>query len=462
MLLVDLEQWHLHKKCIVKYLNPQEAKLNAGIGQNTMLIDNRDSSIWFTTDEMLYQWDIRKWLSLPITMVQPHAEILLHNTPVELKESSIFKISPTDNSLAITVFFQTKDNMPRYVSVAIIKDGDSLAMPLLGLETHFNYPNLSSGNYQLVVQVFEQDGTTATHTYHITIKKFLWQQWWFWVLLTLMAIGIAVYFINLKRKKQIAEEQAKRIVAEAEALRSEQNRQLTKMQVVSLSNQFRPHFILNALNTIGGQLRGKPEIDAVIDQLGNSIGIIFKNAQTGNIAHTVSEEWKLVEAVINIKEMEYKNKVQVHVVVNNKATSVKEVCTSTENNIQNNLQVCNIPLVMGMVQIPVENALMHGLRHKEEGRKNLWLTIDDITISDMLIITITDDGIGRKAAGKLTNHKSNGVGLQNILTVIDLLNNHNYQKMHLHIEDGVFIEHGSPVGTRVTLHIPKQYSYTIH
>jgi sensor histidine kinase YesM len=214
------------------------------------------------------------------------------------------------------------------------------------------------------------------------------------------------------------------------------------MQVKSLSTQFRPHFILNALNTVGAQLYDKPDVDAVLGQLGDSIGIIFRNAQSGAIAHALAQEWRLVESVINIKQMEMSQAVTVH-------WQVPETL----------LQDQGYKVPMGILQIPVENALVHGLRNKEHGAKDLWIKAYADNESGRLVITITDNGIGRAAAAKLSNYRNHGVGSTNLQAIVDLLNPHNAEPITIAVLDLPLNEGGKPCGTRVTISIPKNYVY---
>jgi LytS/YehU family sensor histidine kinase len=338
--------------------------------------------------------------------------------------------------------YQVPDNFPRYVQTALVAEGDSLVWSEPSFATQLTAKNRRQGRYTFHLRILQHDGTITTWHFPLTIRKFLWQQWWFWLLISIGITATATYLLNLRRRKQLAEARALQMQAEAEALRSEQHRRLTTMQVKSLSNQFRPHFILNALNTIGAQLHDKPDIDAVLGELGDSIGIIFRNAQQGSVAHSLAQEWKLVQSVINIKQMEYRHAVQVHL----EGTDV--------------LQAAADWLVpMGIVQIPVENALVHGLRNKEEGSKDLWIACE--RQADSLHIRITDNGIGRTAAGTMSNYRSNGVGSRNLLAIIALLNAQNTEEISYTIADL-----GGPVtddtrGTRVDIVIPKNYRYEL-
>ncbi|MBK7090105.1 MAG: hypothetical protein IPH56_14730 [Chitinophagaceae bacterium] len=54
----------------------------------------------------------------------------------------------------------------------------------------------------------------------------------------------------------------------------------------------------------------------------------------------------------------------------------------------------NIQVPMGILQIPVENALLHGLSNREEGPWKLTIAIAEI--ENYINVTITDNGVGRK------------------------------------------------------------------
>lgn len=442
LLLIDLKSFYGNpKNPIIRYFNPEETNFTADCEQNTMLVDHRDSSLWMTTSDNLYQFDLKTWLKLPTYKVTPALKITLGEKQYILNSGNSLAVSPTQNSLHIEVAYQSKDNMPRYLQTAFIAIGDSLVWKGASITHSYSFLNLQSGVYTFHLRILQSDGTITTHSFSITIRRFLWQQWWFWFIISCIVISVSFYLFYLHKQKQLAVAEAKQVKAEAEALRSEQQRQLTSMQVKSLSTQFRPHFILNALNTVGAQLYDKPEVDAVLGQLGDSIGIIFRNAQSGAIAHPLSQEWRLVMSVINIKQLELNHAVSVHL-----------------NIPENLLKEANIQVPMGILQIPVENALVHGLRNKETGPKDLWISAGK-TIDERLCVTILDNGIGRKAAAAIGNYRSNGVGTRNIQAILDLLNPYNEKPITIQYRDEPFEEDGNTSGTEVTICIPQNYSY---
>jgi len=107
-----------------------------------------------------------------------------------------------------------------------------------------------------------------------------------------------------------------------------------------------------------------------------------------------------------------------------------------------------------IIQPYVENAIWHGLLHKESGGK---LLISVTTTNDnMLTCTIEDNGIGRKKAQLLksktaTTNKSLGMKLTQ--ERINMLNKHASLNASIRIIE-LENELGEATGTRVTITIP--------
>lgn len=59
MMLLNLDSFHLKNKIILRYLNPQEAGFTSFTEQNTSLTSTTDSTVWFSSSDMLYQWDVK-------------------------------------------------------------------------------------------------------------------------------------------------------------------------------------------------------------------------------------------------------------------------------------------------------------------------------------------------------------------------------------------------------------------
>ena len=260
------------------------------------------------------------------------------------------------------------------------------------------------------------------------------------LLLSLLVSGVLVLVQNIRRKKQVAEEKAKTKEAELNSFKSEQERKMAELRLISLSSQFRPHFILNALNTIGAQMDENPETESVLSRLGESVNLIFNHAKNQKTLHPFKNEWMLVTNIIHIHRLMYLKKLE---------TSLPH-----ENTIENLSQLL---LPMGLLQIPVENALLHGLSNKESGP---WeLKIEITSVNNGIDVNITDNGIGRNKSAQLSNHTKHGTGTKNLEEIIGIINKANKDKITVSYKDGMFNQNGEPYGTIVSIHIPLNLLY---
>lgn len=415
ILLFDLKKWYANKTVSVRYLNSMEINLTSETEQNTILTDKRDKSIWFATSDMVYQWDIKKWLSLPTFKVVPIIVVKKDSTQIEFSRNRTINFKPTENSFDIQINYQTKDNMPRFINCVLVKKGDKLMFGQPNLQTKYQYMNLSSGDYIFYIRVCQQDGSFEVFEYPICIDSFLWQKWWFWLLILLSIVGVLFYFF-LKRNEI-----------------EKQKKKLSQLNLSSLSNQFRPHFMLNALNSIGSQMQGKPHAEKVISRLGESINILYGFTQKNEFTLPFKNEWKLVENSIEIQKLLFIPDLQFTVT-------------------NENLVPVDYKIPVGLLQIPVENALLHGLRNKIDG--NCVLEIDFKEDETHYFVTITDNGVGREEAIKINNFKKNGNGLKTIFEMITIINQH--QKNAIVFE---IIDQEAPTGTIVKITLHKNIDY---
>ena len=95
----------------------------------------------------------------------------------------------------------------------------------------------------------------------------------------------------------------------------------------------------------------------------------------------------------------------------------------------------------------VENAILHGLRNKENNEG--ILNIDIKKVSDTIQYIITDNGIGREAAEKIMQNKESHYGMQISYDRIKLFNKE--ETASVKIRD--LYNDGLPAGTRVTVNL---------
>jgi LytS/YehU family sensor histidine kinase len=109
-----------------------------------------------------------------------------------------------------------------------------------------------------------------------------------------------------------------------------------------------------------------------------------------------------------------------------------------------------------IIQPYAENAIWHGLMHKQEkGHLEIELHEKDHT----LFCKISDDGVGRKRAEELKSRSSltyKSMGMRITADRIAILQQQELNDTFITVDDLVFPD-GSPAGTEVVIKIPIHY-----
>ena len=127
---------------------------------------------------------------------------------------------------------------------------------------------------------------------------------------------------------------------------------------------------------------------------------------------------------------------------------------STSITVADNIHVADIQVPAMLIQPYIENAVKHGLLHRQ-GDRNLSVAFT-LHTPCILTCTITDNGIGRKRSGeinamRLSRHTSFASGATQ--KRLELLNVDRPLSIALQIED-LMDANGQPSGTSVTIKIP--------
>jgi Histidine kinase/Y_Y_Y domain len=436
-LVMDLD---LYYKGIlnIKYLSAKESSYTSFTEQNTLLTA-ADSTIWFSTSDMLYQWHFNDWLALPKPNI-PLFTCIENNKKLDtLSEQNNFEIHPTNNSASIRLDYYTPDLLPRFFTTALQYESDSIAWNKVSTETNFSFTNLKPGDYIFHVKICELNGTLTYKQYRVTVDEFWYKKWYIITLISLAILAAILYFFRLRNQKKLADQQALTQAAQFEATIAKQKNELAQLQAITISNQFRPHFLLNTLNAIGAYLYKQPEAEKLLSRTGESINILFSQARSNNNIHAIKSEIELIKNVIEIFKIIYLKDLEVS--LPNDATLAQ-------------VHHKNIPF--GLLQIPIENALLHGLNNKKTGPYLLDISLQ--INQDTIAFTITDNGIGRNKASTLSNVRKHGTGLMNLQKIIDIYNGFNAQHLSITFTDDVY-QMPEPHGTSVNIIIPNTYHY---
>jgi sensor histidine kinase YesM len=257
------------------------------------------------------------------------------------------------------------------------------------------------------------------------------------VVIVLMNTGLAagIFFSSLQKsiKEKTKAEEEKRN-AELELMQTKQRQ--AEIEMKALRAQMNPHFIFNSLNSINKYILKSDHVNAsrYLTRFAKLIRLILDNSNSREVA--LSDELEALKLYVEMESLRFTNKFTYEITVE------KNVSTDT-------LQVP--PLI---IQPYVENAIWHGLLHKEtDGRLSVYVKK---TNDNMLQCTIEDNGIGRDKAMEMKSKSANAnksLGMKLTEERISMLNQYTALNASIQIVD-ITNSNGEATGTRVILKIP--------
>lgn len=219
-------------------------------------------------------------------------------------------------------------------------------------------------------------------------------------------------------------------------LTSEFEQKIAETEITALRSQMNPHFIFNCLNSIKlYSLENDTESASnYLTKFSKLIRLVLDNSRSERL--TLEKEIETLKLYIEMEIMRFKDKVQYELIVSPEIDQ----------------QYIEIPPLL--IQPFVENAIWHGLMHKEFGGKVSILV--NLTSENMLEIQIIDNGVGREKSAEYksktaTKHKSFGMKVTN--ERIELINQIYKTKAKVEIED-LFDQNHIGIGTKVIILIP--------
>jgi tetratricopeptide (TPR) repeat protein len=264
------------------------------------------------------------------------------------------------------------------------------------------------------------------------------QQWLYTIvgIIVILLFGLYLFFRarikNLNLKNELASEKAQKELKEAEY----KNR-LNDITYAALQAQMNPHFIFNCLNSIKlyAEQNNTQAASVYLTKFSRLIRMILDHSRANTIVLT--SELELLELYLEMEAMRFKTKLRYSIEVDDEVES----------------DFIEIPPML--IQPYVENAIWHGLMHKPEGGMIQIHITHDIHAA-MLIISITDDGIGRKRAAELKSRTSTQYashGTRVTAERIELLNEKYKSGAEVTVED-LETEDMEPAGTKVIIKLP--------
>lgn len=289
------------------------------------------------------------------------------------------------------------------------------------------YSKLKGGHYTFMIKAREgEEGEWTNVTeLHIHIPKKATEQVWFWLVTGLVFLGLAsglFYFLISRTRKQAR-------------MKADFEHKLSEIQMQSLRAQMNPHFLFNSLNSIKyyAITKSKDETAAYLSKF----ALLVRNILTNSKSRTISlkEELDALRLYIEIEHLRLEGKFDYTI------------------DIDSSIQVRQAQIPPMILQPFVENALWHGLMHKN-GKGLLRVQVQDM--GRFIQCLIEDNGIGRARSAELkkaqVEHRKSE-GMQITADRIELINRLYNIDTKVDVVDLVD-DAGDPAGTRVIIHIP--------
>ena len=225
--------------------------------------------------------------------------------------------------------------------------------------------------------------------------------------------------------------------ARIEALQNKQKAVETRLQTLRL--QMNPHFLFNALNSIQQMILANEEMIATryLSRFSKLLRTILVHSDKEYVS--LKEELEILTLYIELESIRFKDSFNYNI------------------DCDGEIDTEEIRLPTLLIQPFVENAIWHGLMHKEGER---WLTVKFSEKDECIQCIVEDNGIGRERSNeaKLVSNQGNKHTSKGIAVSIERLNamgNGNGKHGSMQIID-LQDEKGNARGTRVEIIFPIQ------
>lgn len=208
---------------------------------------------------------------------------------------------------------------------------------------------------------------------------------------------------------------------------------LARVEMQSLRSRMNPHFLFNCLNSINRYVVGHQPAEAsdYLTRFAKLIRIILQNSKSPLVL--LSEEMESLRLYIEMESLRFERKFTYEMIMSD------------------DIQPDHTEIPPMLIQPYVENAIWHGLMHKEEGVGHLRMELK--REGDVLICSIEDNGIGRERAAAIRRHMNpnkKSMGMNITSERLKLLERQKGIRAEVEVVDLVAAD-GSALGTRVII-----------
>lgn len=285
------------------------------------------------------------------------------------------------------------------------------------------FSSLSAGKYLLE---FKIGNRKVDRFVDFEISRPFWFRWWF------VSVGVLLFLLSayLYYKWRM-----NKLSVQIELLKEKVNleQSLSKSILTAVKSQMNPHFFYNALNTIQAYIftNDNKKANTYLAKFSKLTRTVLEMSERDTI--TLSEEFTALNLYLELEKMRFSK--------NFEYTFHKEEI--------GNPDIIEIPPML--IQPYVENAIKHGLLHRE-GIRTLDIAFKK-SQDNLLLVIIDDNGIGRVKADELNQSKkdkSRSFSTEANKKRLEILNSSTNKSIEI-IDK--YNKKGEAIGTKVILNI---------
>jgi sensor histidine kinase YesM len=407
-----------------KHLSKIDVNINAYEVNDVLLKNN---TLLLLTNSGIIKADINNSITKKEKAILQITNVSANGQSMNLNESTNLPYNQNDIAIRFSVldFGTSKENAVFY------KVNDDNWKTVSNETRLIDFASLKPGNYLIKFKINEN---VVPSMVQFTIIAPFWRTYWFSCICFILALTVGFTYyrwqLNKLRTKNKLLQDKNTLLQEKIELEHHLNKSVLK----SIKAQMNPHFFYNALNTIQAYIftNDKTKANSYLAKFSKLTRVILEQSEKETI--TLGDEIESLTLYLELEKMRFKEGFQFTI----------EQKTDTHKD--------NIEFPPMLIQPYVENAIKHGLLHKETDRK---LSILFEEKDHHLIITIDDNGIGRKRSEELNrikNEKYQSFSTQANEKRLEILNSAN-DKIAVKIIDKND-SNGQSFGTKVILTIP--------
>ena len=289
-------------------------------------------------------------------------------------------------------------------------------------EGTINFTMLPPGDYTLKVRCLDgfNDAKPIELAYAFHIAPYFYETSWFIIFFSILLILLVYLIVKLRTKRQ----------SKRQSEENKINNTILELKLKAIQSKMNPHFIFNSMNNVIYLLNSEryQEAENLLQNFSLLLRRFLENSDLTFIS--IKNELEILNLYLAIEKIRYSDKFNFEI------NYPKEIGEKL------------IPTML--IQPFVENAVKHGVAHKTTQSK---IAINIYFIHQMIVIEISDNGIGRKESSRINQNRKNheSKGIQLVKSKIEIVKLKYNLKIDLKFED---IDNETEKGTKVILKIP--------